>query len=245
MIATLPMYDLPGVEAANDRYWASIAARLPGAPAKLDRNAGTWSSWMSPELIFSQTCGLPFKARLADKVTYIGTPDYGVPGCAPGWYTSVIIARRDEAAALDTGRFAFNDPMSQSGWNAPATLAAARGQTLNATLQSGSHMESLRAVAEERAEFAAIDWVTWRIFEMTERVPAHVVVMEQTDPTPGLPYIAGGEANPLPLRRAVEEAIVAMDEDDRRLLQLQGLVQIPLEDYLALPVPPPTKPKAL
>ena len=238
------MYDLPGLEGANDRYWAEIAARLPGAPATLDREAGVWAAWMNPDLVFSQTCGLPFRARLSDKVTYVGTPDYGIPGCKPGWYTSVIIAREGDVPALDEGRFAYNDPMSQSGWNAPTALAKSRGLELNGKLNTGAHLESAIAVAEERADLAAIDIVSWRAFVATGAAPAGLVVVEETLPTPGLPYIAGPDVDPAPIAEAVRGAIEALLPGDAELLQLKGLIDIPLADYEALPLPPPPKARA-
>jgi len=232
------MYDLPGLEAANDRFWTAIADSLPNAPASLDRQTGAWSAWMDPNLVFSQTCGLPFRARLSDKVTYIGTPDYGIEGCAPGWYTSVIVGRCGEDPDLATGRFAYNDPMSQSGWNAPAALATEKGVTLNATLQSGSHLDSMIAVSEGAADLAALDVVSFRAFKATGHVPANIEVFETTRPTPGLPYIAGKSVNPDPIRHAVEHAIARLAPADAALLQIKSLQILDLADYMALPIPP-------
>ena len=243
MIASLPMYDLPGLEAANDRFWSAIAAHLPDAPAQLDRDGGVWAHWMDPNLLFSQTCGLPFRARLSDKVTYIGTPDYNVPGCPPGYYTSVLIARAGETPDLATARFAYNDPLSQSGWNAPAALAKSRGVTLNACLQSGAHLSSAQAVANADADLAAIDVVTWRALQATGTIPEGLVVVDETHPTPGLPYIAGPAVDPTPIRAAVRAGITALSEQDKALLQICDLIEIPLSDYEALPIPPTPRAK--
>ena len=89
MIAALGMYDRPETAAANDALWALIRdglrARGMDAPEVLTRGAGAyWPAWESPDMLLSQTCGLPFRARLHEKVTLIGTPDYGVEGCALG-----------------------------------------------------------------------------------------------------------------------------------------------------------------
>ncbi|MFN7224061.1 MAG: hypothetical protein ACK4MS_08580, partial [Paracoccaceae bacterium] len=101
MIASLGMYDRPETSAANDALWALIrdALRDRGrdAPQALTRGeAACWPAWQAPDLVLSQTCGLPFRSRLHDHVTLIGTPDYGVEGCAPGYYRSVLIARSDD-----------------------------------------------------------------------------------------------------------------------------------------------------
>ena len=86
MIASLGMYDRAETHAANDRLWAGICDRLRGAgvaaPQSLTRGEGAyWPAWQSPELIFSQTCGFPFRARLQGRVQLVGTPDFGVEGC--------------------------------------------------------------------------------------------------------------------------------------------------------------------
>ena len=128
MIASLGMYDFGPVMAVNDRLWALIRDRLRAdgidAPDALTRGEGAyWQAWQSPDLLLSQTCGYPFRARLQGKVTYVGTPDFGVDGCAPGYYRSVLVARADDPrstiADFDGARFAYNEALSQSGWAAP------------------------------------------------------------------------------------------------------------------------------
>ena len=89
MIASLGMYDRPETAAANDRLWAGIRDGLRShgiaAPDTLTRGANAyWDAWTAADLVFSQTCGFPFRARLHDHVTLIGTPDYGLPDCPDG-----------------------------------------------------------------------------------------------------------------------------------------------------------------
>ena len=67
------------------------------APEGLQRDPDDlWSQWTSPDLVFSQTCGFPYRARLHGSVTLIGTPDFGVEDCPPGYYRSVLVARADD-----------------------------------------------------------------------------------------------------------------------------------------------------
>ena len=99
MIAALPMYDLPPMQAANDRYWSGIRDRLRGmgvaAPQTLARGMDDlWGVWQDPGLVLAQTCGYPFRARLHGHVTLIGTPDFAVSGCAPGYYCSVFVVHQ-------------------------------------------------------------------------------------------------------------------------------------------------------
>lgn len=244
MIAALGMYDRAETAAANDRLWSLIRdglrARGIAAPDALTRgDLAYMAGWTSPDLVLSQTCGLPFRARLHDRVTLIGTPDYGVEGCPPGHYRSVFVARRDrEAPAFAGARLAYNDGLSQSGWAAPLAHAAALGFRFGEVLETGGHRLSLLAVAEGRADLAALDAVTWRLLERWEPAAAEVRVVGLTAPTPGLPLISRAGADAPALFAAVAAAIAALPPKDRDTLCLKGLVAIPVAAYLDLPLPP-------
>ena len=69
MIASLPMYDMPHLRGAHDRYWTAIRDALGYGPDALTRGGDPWAEWQSPDLLLGQTCGLPYRARLHDKVT--------------------------------------------------------------------------------------------------------------------------------------------------------------------------------
>lgn len=248
MIASLGMYDRAECQPANDRYWALIrdglrAAGLP-APDGLTRGEGAfWSAWTAPDLVLSQTCGLPYRARLHGKVTLIGTPDFGIEGCPPGYYRSVIIARADDRRntlmAFDGARFAYNEQLSQSGWAAPQAHAHALGLHLPASLCSGGHRASALAIAQGHADIAALDAVTWRLIKAHDPALAALLrVVDQTSPTPGLPYISAPGSDAATLFAAIQAAIDALSEADRNTLGLCQLIAIPAAQYLALPLPP-------
>ena len=247
MIASLGMYDFGPLAAANDRLWAGVrdGLRAQGiaAPEDLTRGAGAYGpAWEAPDLILSQTCGYPFRARLHGAVTYVGTPDYGVEGCLPGQYRSVFIARADDPRAgladFDGARLAYNEGLSQSGWAAPQTHAARLGLRLSPSLRTGGHRLSALAVAEGRADIAALDAVTFAHLQALDPVAARVKVVGLTDPTPGLPLITALGRDPAPIFDAVSTAIAALDPADRATLRLRGLVRIPVAVYLAVPNPP-------
>lgn len=247
MIAALGMYDRAETAAANDRLWELIRdglrARGLAAPEALTRGASAYmAGWTAPDLVLSQTCGLPFRAVLHDRVTLVGTPDYGVEGCAPGHYRSVLVARADDprptVAAFGGARLAYNDALSQSGWAAPLALAARLGLRFGPLVETGAHCASMLAVAEGRADIAALDAVTWSMLAQWEPAAGAVRVVGMTEPTPGLPLIAAPGADRAALFAAVEAAIAALAPQDRATLRLRGLVAIPAEDYLALPLPP-------
>lgn len=241
------MYDRPETAAANDALWALIRrglrARGIAAPEALTRGEAAYGqAWAAPDLVLSQTCGLPFRAGLHTRVTLIGTPDYGVEGCAPGHYRSVLVARADDSrateAAFQTARAAINDPMSQSGWAALADHFAGLSLTPPAVVVTGAHRASALAVAERRADLAAIDAVTWVLLTRHDRWTKDLRVLARTRPTPGLPFIAASGVDRAPVFDAVAEAIADLPAADRHTLCLQGLTHIPASAYLALPVPP-------
>ena len=247
MIASLAMYDSGPAQAANDRLWALIRDGLRSrgidAPEGLTRGAQAyWDAWQSPDLLLSQTCGYPFRARLHDRVAYVGTPDYGVEGCPPGHYRSVFVARADDPRQtlqdFDGARFAYNEPLSQSGWAAPQTQAAKLGLRLPPAVQTGAHRLSAEAVATSRADIAALDAVTFALMQEASPVVQELRVVGMTDPTPGLPCITALGRDPQLIFDTVSEAIAALAPGDRAALRLRGIVRIPEADYLAVPNPP-------
>ena len=247
MIASLGMYDFGPAQAANNRLWTLIRTGLRrrglDAPEVLTRGEHAyWDAWTSPDLSLSQTCGYPFRARLQGRVTYVGTPDYGVDGCAPGYYRSVFVARADDPRCdvieFDGARFAYNEGLSQSGWAAAQTHAAMLGIRLLPALQTGAHRLSAEAVAEGRADIAALDAVTFALMQAWMPVTQRLKVVGLTDPTPGLPCITAAGRDPAPVFDAVSEAISALSAGDRSTLRLRGFVRIPETAYLAVPNPP-------
>ena len=241
MIAALGMYDLGDAAPANDALWGLIRDGLRAAgiaaPEVLTRGEGAYhAGWLSPDLVLAQTCGRPFRDQLQGKVTLIGTPDYGVQACPPGYYRSVFVARDDDRrAALQDfaqARFAFNAPDSQSGWAGPMDHAP----WLTPAVQTGGHRASAQAVADGRADLAALDAVTWWLLQ--RNLPGLTValrVVDQTPPAPGLPLISAQGADAARIFGVVAQAIAALSGVDREALGLRGLVKIPASAYLALP----------
>lgn len=242
MIASLPMYDTAATAAANDRLWALIRQTLGDGPESLERGGDLWSTWQSPLLLLSQTCGLPYRARLHGKVTLVGTPDYGVPGCPPGYYRSVIVVRRHDRrtrfADFATARVARNDPLSQSGWGALLSFARETGTDLSPQIvETGSHAASAQALLDRHADLAALDAVTWAHLSRDKPGMRRLRVLARTRPTPGLPLITSRARDPEPLFAATAHAIGALEPADRARLLLRGLVRIPEARYLELPLP--------
>lgn len=245
MIASLPMYDWPEITAATDRFWDLIRQRLErngiDAPAALDRQGDPWTIWLDPALVLAQTCGMPYRTRLHGRVTLVGTPDYRLPDAAPGQYYSQIVVRRDETgplAAFKDRVLAYNDALSQSGWAAVQNLAAEDGFAFSRLLLTGAHRASAEAVAEGRADLAAIDAVTWRLIRAYRpAIAERLQVLCRTAPTPALPLITALSRDPAPIATAVRDAIEMLSAEDRAALGITGFVRIPSGAYLAVPNP--------
>lgn len=246
MIASLGMYDRAETAAANDRLWAAIRDRLRArglaAPDALTRGEGAyWQAWERPDLVLSQTCGFPYRARLHHRVALIASPDYGLEGCPPGYYCSVFVARDSDARTLPEfreARFAYNEALSQSGWAAAQNHAHAMGFRFAPSLETGSHRASAFAVAEGRADLACLDALTWRNLRRWEPALAGLREVARTAPTPALPYIASAAADAGATHAALAEAVVALSPEDRECLSLRGIVRIAARHYLAVPFPP-------
>jgi ABC-type phosphate/phosphonate transport system substrate-binding protein len=247
VIATLPMYDWPSLGAATDAFWAGIRDRLRAegiaAPDSLDRGIGLWTAWESPDLLLSQSCGMPYRTRLHGRVTLVATPDYGLPGVPRGWYNSVLVVRKGDASGVGDYRarcLAYNGQDSQSGWAAPQNHAAELGFRFTHTLHTGAHRDSALAVSQGQADIAAIDAVTWRILQAEQPdLAATLSEIARTRPTPGLPLITAAGRDPAPLARAAAAAIAGLAPADCRALGLEGLVTVAAADYLAVPTPAP------
>ncbi|MEO5615741.1 MAG: PhnD/SsuA/transferrin family substrate-binding protein, partial [Cypionkella sp.] len=163
--------------------------------------------------------------------------------CPPGHYNSVFIARYDDPRAtlaeFSGAPFAYNEALSQSGWAAPQNHAAAHGLHFAPSLQTGGHRLSALAVAESRADIAAIDALTWELLTQYEPFAARLKEIARTEPpTPVLPYITAKGNDADLYFRVTAAAIAALSAADRATLHLQGLVRIPAESYLSVPTPP-------
>lgn len=246
MRAALPMYDRPETLDATNRYWGLIRDGLRAggldAPDELTRDVDPWALWLAPDLLLAQTCGLPFRSRLHDKVQLVGTPDFGLPGCAPGYYNSVLITRGPLAdcpiKTLLEKRVIINEGLSQSGWAALVGYAESLNLRPTRPMLSGGHENSALAVAENRADLAAIDIQTWRLLKRYKRWTTGLVEVAHTTPTPALPYIAAPGVDVDIVGQAVARAIAVLTDTDRAALGLHALINIPAQDYLAHPLPP-------
>lgn len=245
MIAGLPMYLRPENEGAHARLWQATSAILTeqgvAAPAELSKWSDLWALWRDPDLLLAQTCSLPYRAILQEQVALVGAPDHALPGCAAGEYYSVFVIRADETprplADYARALLAFNDPMSQSGWAAPQALAKALGFRFVNLLQTGAHRASALAVAEGRAEIAALDAISWTMMTRWDAFTDRLQVIGRTTASPALPFITAQPQHTAALRAALNAALDRLTDTDCRDLGMARVVPAEAARYLAMPIP--------
>lgn len=242
MIASLPMYETATMRGANDRFWAAIRAVLGMGPRFLDRENDPHETWLDPDLLLSQTCGLPYRTSLHAIVQLVGTPDYAVEGCPPGYYKSHLVVRADDPRGtledFSGAVLARNDVRSQSGWMAVETHLRTEQSGFSfarRAINTGSHLNSMRAVAARQADIAAVDAVTWALLARDTEDTKDLRVLASTAPTPGLPLITGAHQDAAALLRATRSALTGLSRDDRKCLMLRDIVTIPKATYCAVP----------
>ena len=195
------MYDWLEVREATDSLWHNLALALRARgfdpPDRLDRRRPDSSIWRDPDLLIAQTCGYPYVTELQDHVRLVATPVYDVDGCSGPLYCSQIVVRVDEhaqtLAELQGRRVAINNMRSQSGFAALHAAVSALGQKapfFQAAELSGSHLNSMSAIAEGNADVAAIDTISWALArryrpDVAERLKS----IAKTAMTPGLPIV--------------------------------------------------------
>lgn len=215
MIAALPMYDWPVLRPWNDRLWRLVRDGLRNdgfaAPEALDRDVTYDQLPLRPDLLMGQTCGLPFNTVLDGRVRYLATPCYRTRGCVGSTYSSAIVVRRRKREVtfpeLCRMRLAINGRDSWSGYVVLKRFASARREWLpDPHLVSGGHLQSMEAVADGRADFAAIDAVALGLARRhLPEIAGKLVVHDWTERAPATPYITSTETSE-PVRQAVLRA---------------------------------------
>jgi ABC-type phosphate/phosphonate transport system substrate-binding protein len=200
--ASLPMYDLPELQAQTDAWWQALARafRREGVqrvPEQLTRGENPSREWHAPALLFSQCCGYDLTHASAGFLQLIATPVYAVADCTGPDYCSLIIVAADatarQPADLRGYRCAVNSIGSHSGYNALRYLIAplAQGRTFFSEVTvSGSHAGSLQLIAAGKADCAAIDCVTFALLKRYRpQLSENLRVLAETPQVPGLPYV--------------------------------------------------------
>lgn len=239
MIAALPMYDRPGTRGAYQALWSLVRDRLRAqgiaAPHMLDHDIAYNAVWDRDDLVLGHICNLPLRRHYRDRLTVIGASDYDIPGCAPGFYRSCFVVRRDDPATtmqtFHTASIVANARDSQSGYGVLVDLARAQGVTLPTVMLTGSHDASIAALLAGHADFAAIDAHTWDLMGRDTAGLDDLRVVGLSPASPGQTFVTGPDRDPAPYLWALNDAITGLSQPTRRILRLRGVVPLPASAY--------------
>ncbi len=237
-VVSIAMYPFEPLRSAIGSLWASVTRHLEWGPSTLDWEELPPDVWRHPDLFLAQACGWPLVNQLVDEVAVVGTFAYDVPGAADGRYQSVLISRAvslAEVRRLPNVVAAANAPDSLSGW---ISLQRVWDGVAPAMVKTGSHLESVRAIADGRADVASIDAVTWSLISTLEPLMVSGLSVVGNGPTvPCLPLVV-----PLLLSDRVDDLRAAFTAavadpamaDACAALRISAFVPLDLDDYLPL-----------
>ena len=160
-------------------------------------------------------CGPPYLERV-DRFVAVAAPVLADPrsGGRPVYFSDVIVATDApwrNFADLRGTTLAYNEPGSFSGYHSVRAHLAALGETASffgATVEVGYHHEAIAAVAEGRADAAAIDSHVLALAGRDGRPPSGVRVVATIGPAPVQPVVVS-RAVPAADRAAIAAAVVA------------------------------------
>ncbi len=233
------MYDWPEMRWATDEFWAGLAhhAKLVGG---LDRGGSHDALWRDPTLDFSQTCGYPLTHEFKGLLNYVATPHYSADGCAGAGYSSFIFARHaGDLGDMKGARPAINAMDSMSGFLALKLVFAPHdeaGDLFAPPLLTGSHLASLAAVQNGKADVCAIDCVCVALArKYRPEALRGLVEIARSPQVPGLPYVTRtGDIAKLrtALRHAFDDPTL---KAAREALLLADVSVLPTDAYDVIP----------
>lgn len=237
-LASLDMYCWPENRDDWNGFWKATRSELTkldiSAPQFLTFGQPLKDVWLTPSLLIGHCCGWPYVSKLRDEVTLIGRFNFATEGCPPGHYNSVFIVPKDSVlGSLDDlpgsdPNIAVNGTNSQSGFRVLREVFE-KIESSEQLIITGSHRDSICAVADGEADFAAIDAVSWELAKVYESKAEDVKIIGRSSPKPGLPLItanANRELAPL-LFDAVRSAVDVVGEP----LGIQSFLPARESDY--------------
>ena len=248
LLASLPMYDLPEVRRETDALWALLAfhmreAGVKDVPGRLNRDDPFEALWLNPDLLVSQSCGLPLMRSYRQTLRPVATPVYRVDGCdGPDYSSAILVSSASTLSAVGELRgkvCAVNSPQSQSGYNAMRSAVAPlarEGRFFSAVRVTGSHRISISAVAAGEADVCAVDCVTYAL--LARYAPESIAgtrVLGFTPRGPGLPLVVRADLKTDQFERIRSALRQAMADPEgrevRAALFIDGVVETGIDDY--------------
>lgn len=234
MIASLAMYSRPETRDGLAAFWNIIRDRLRShainAPENLSQEGFGADFWLRDDLVLSQACSRPYRLFLKGKVKILGAFDYGLDGCKPGYYQSVIVVRkgdrRVELSAAQPLKLAINDENSHSGFGAFLRYMGSENTQPHSSMITGSHRASAKAVASGAADMACLDAVSWEFMKRYDDIAPSLRVLDWTAPSPGLPLITRLEIDRDIFCQVLAQSVASLSNGQRNHLMIRDFVAL-------------------
>ncbi len=197
-----------------------------------------------PALLFGHTCGYPLMTCWKDRLSPFCVPVFDVPGSEEKFYSSrFIVGANSGIASLADCRgkvAAINAPDSNSGMNvfryAISNLKPAR-QFFSGVITTGGHLHSLEAVANQQADIAAIDCVSYQLIQdCRPELVGQVRSIGFSVKTCGLPFVVPNSdiIDTKMLIENLNRALASAPDSVREKLHLLSFEPVALDDYQAI-----------
>lgn len=197
----------------------------------------------NPQMLLGHTCGYPLMHFLKTDCLPVCVPLFNVEGCQGKYYSSHLITPANSdintLADCQNQTVAINGPDSNSGMNVlrhAVSRLGARAPYFSEVLVSGSHLNSVRAVAKGEASLAAIDSISFALIkdEWPELVEG-VRNIGFTEKTCGLPFVVPANSAELTNSEMIIDALNTslsnLAASERNHLHLIGFEKVQQQDY--------------
>jgi hypothetical protein len=237
--ASLPMYNLPEMQAVNADFWKAVRSELQrqgieDVPAGLDFARRPVPERIEGDTLLTQVCGYPLQTIYRGQAALLGAPVYGAEHCAGA--TDAAFAR---LADLRGCNFVYNSRHSNSGMNLPRRAIAeiVEGERFfGSIVETHSQPGNIERVARREADATCVDSVTYAFFcRHRPQLGELTRLLAATPPSPSIPFVTSRET-PLPLQEALRNALRNVARSDewaeaRSGLMLHDIVPIEIASY--------------
>ena len=200
----------------------------------------------NPDMLLGHTCGYPLMRFLRNDCHPVCVPLFDVDGCNGKYYSSHIVVSIDNEISMlaecHNKIAAINGHDSNSGMNVLRHAVALPGNQppfFSKVIVSGSHFNSLSAVANGEADVAAIDSVSFALIkdEWPELI-AGVKTIGYSEATCGLPLVMPASErenlDPKGITLALNQALSGLSDNHRNALHLTGFEDVVIDDYQSI-----------
>lgn len=145
---------------------------------------------------------------------------------APRYFSDVIVRRASPYASFEDLRgcvWAYNESASHSGYNLVYSSLLERSLSLDyfrQTIETGSHLQSLRAVLDGEADAAALDsHVLDVLFQQQPELSDRLRMVDMLGPSPIPPLVIARGLDPA-LKQRIRETLLTMHHDPQAIYEL-------------------------